>query len=83
MLAGEDLTRRPLDDRRKALRKLTSQLRDPIRFSETFETSAAHMLAVVREQGLEGVVARRRNSPYEPGRRSGAWVKLRVNRVVS
>jgi bifunctional non-homologous end joining protein LigD len=42
-LAGEDLTRRPLEDRRKALRKLTRQLRDPIRFSETFETSAADM----------------------------------------
>jgi ATP-dependent DNA ligase len=80
MLAGEDLTRRPLDDRRKALRKLTRQLRDPIRFSETFETSAADMLAVVLEQGLEGVVAKRRDSFYEPGKRSGAWAKLRVNR---
>jgi DNA ligase D-like protein (predicted ligase) len=80
MLAGEDLTRRPLDDRRKALRKLTRQFGDPIRFSETFETSAADMLAVVREQGLEGVVAKRRDSFYEPGKRSGAWVKLRVNR---
>ena len=79
-LAGEDLSRRPLDDRRKALRKLMRQLRDPIRFSETFETSAADMLAVVREQGLEGVVAKRRDSLYEPGKRSGAWVKLRVNR---
>jgi bifunctional non-homologous end joining protein LigD len=80
MLAAEDLTRRPLDDRRKALRKLMRQLRDPIRFSETFDTSAADMLAVVREQGLEGVVAKRRDSFYEPGKRSGAWVKLRVNR---
>ena len=38
------------------------------------------MIAVVREQGLEGVVAKRRDSFYEPGRRSGAWVKLRINR---
>ena len=80
MLAGEDLKQRPLDERRKALRKLTRQLNDPIRFSETFEASAADMIAVVREQGLEGVVAKRRDSRYEPGRRSGAWVKMRVNR---
>ena len=80
ILAGDDLKQRPLDERRKALRKLTRQLNDPIRFSETFEASAADMIAVVREQGLEGVVAKRRDSRYEPGRRSGAWVKMRVNR---
>lgn len=38
------------------------------------------MIAVVRELGLEGVVAKLRDNPYEPGKRSGAWVKLRVNR---
>jgi len=79
-LEGEDLKRRPLDERRKALRKLTRQLGDAIRFSETFDASSADMIAVVREQGLEGVVAKLRDSPYEPGRRSGAWVKMRVNR---
>ena len=79
-LAGEDLKRRPLDDRRKALRKLTRHLGDTIRFSETFDASPANLIAVVRDQELEGVVAKRRDSFYEPGRRSGAWVKLRVNR---
>jgi DNA ligase D-like protein (predicted ligase) len=79
-LAGENLKQRPLDERRKDLLKLTRQLKDPIRFSETFKASAADMISVVREQGLEGVVAKRRDSPYEPGRRSGAWVKMRVNR---
>jgi len=49
----------------KALRKLTCQLDDPIRFSETFDASPADMIAVVREQGLEGVVAKLRDSPYE------------------
>jgi ATP-dependent DNA ligase len=33
-----------------------------------------------REQGLEGLVAKRRSSLYEPGQRSGAWLKMRVNR---
>jgi DNA ligase D-like protein (predicted ligase) len=79
-LAGKNLTQHPLDERRKDLLKLTRQLKDPIRFSETFKASAADMIAVVREQGLEGVVAKRRDSHYEPGRRSGAWVKMRVNR---
>lgn len=41
--------------------------------------SAATMLAAVKEQGLEGVVAKRKDSVYEAGVRSGAWVKHRVN----
>ncbi len=80
IMSGEDLMKRTLVRRRKALRKLTRQLVDPIRFSETFDTSPSEMIAVVREERLEGVVAKRRDSFYEPGKRSGAWVKLRVNR---
>jgi DNA ligase D-like protein (predicted ligase) len=80
IMSGEDLMKRSLVERREALRKLTRQLIDSIRFSETFDTSPGDMIAVVREQGLEGVVAKRRDSFYEPGKRSGAWVKLRVNR---
>ena len=54
------------------LRKLTRQLGDTICFSETFNTSAVDMIAVVRELGLEGIVAKRKDSFYEPGKRSGA-----------
>jgi bifunctional non-homologous end joining protein LigD len=34
----------------------------------------------VKEQGLEGLVAKRRDSKYEAGERSGAWAKMHVNR---
>ena len=33
----------------------------------------------VREQRLEGIVGKRKDSLYEPGKRSGAWIKDRVN----
>jgi bifunctional non-homologous end joining protein LigD len=56
-----------------------SRLAEPIRFSETIPASAAELIRAVREQGLEGVIAKRRGSTYQPGRRSGAWVKMRVN----
>jgi hypothetical protein len=36
------------------------------------------MIAAVREQGPEGVVAKRRDSLYEPGKRTGTCVKLRI-----
>ena len=38
------------------------------------------MLAAVREQKLAGVVAKRKDSQYEAGTRSGAWIKYRINR---
>ena len=53
-------------------------LSERIKLLEYFQTSAAKMLDVVRQHSLEGVVAKRIDSPYEPGRRSGAWVKHRI-----
>src|SRR5260370_26423534 len=42
--------------------------------------AARALMAAVRTNGLEGIVAKRRNSSYKPGDRSGAWVKVRANR---
>jgi bifunctional non-homologous end joining protein LigD len=79
VLEGRDLTSLPLAERRKVLAtvKLRSQW---IRISEQFNISAADMLAAVRQQQLEGVVAKRKDSRYEPGKRSGSWAKMRINR---
>jgi DNA ligase D-like protein (predicted ligase) len=80
VLAGEDLRGAPLEVRRNLLRtKVMPGLAEPIRFSETLRASATELIRAVREQGLEGVIAKRRGSCYESGRRSGAWVKMRVN----
>jgi DNA ligase D-like protein (predicted ligase) len=80
LLAGTDLRSRPLEQRRALLRELIPKLGDPIRHSETFDVPAAELLATVRQHGLEGIVAKRRNSTYRPGDRSGDWVKMRANR---
>jgi DNA ligase D-like protein (predicted ligase) len=74
-----DLTSMPLTERRKLLQSI--KLRSGwIRVSEQFDISAAQMLAAVRQQELEGVVAKRQDSLYEAGERTGSWVKLRINR---
>jgi bifunctional non-homologous end joining protein LigD len=39
------------------------------------------MLAAVRKQQLEGVVAKRKTSLYEPEKRSGSWAKMRINKA--
>lgn len=77
---GADLLREPIEERRKLLRGLMADASDPLRLSPVLEGSAADILAAVSEQRLEGVVGKRMGSLYEPGERSGAWVKHRLNR---
>ena len=74
-----DLTGLPLNKRRELLKclKLGS---GRIGIAEQFEAKATDMLAAVRQQGLEGVIAKRKDSRYEAGKRTGSWVKCRVNR---
>lgn len=78
VLQGRDLTRVPFIERRKLL-ALLSFTNPRIAISEFLSVSAQTMLAAVKEQGLEGVVAKRKDSLYEAGKRSGVWVKHRVN----
>jgi ATP-dependent DNA ligase len=80
-LAGKTLRDRPLDERRELLRaKLMSRMLSEVLFSETLKATAVEIVAALKKQGLEGVIAKRRDSRYEPGRRSGAWVKMRINK---
>jgi len=75
---NRDTTGLPLVERRQLLRSL--MFRSPrIQSVDYFETSAANMVAAAREQGLEGVIAKRRDSLYQPGHRTGAWLKHRIS----
>ena len=76
-LGGEDLTQRPLSERR-ALLRMSLRPTDTVQLSESFNIPAKQMLELVRSHGLEGVVAKRLSSTYEQGRRTGAWTKMRV-----
>jgi bifunctional non-homologous end joining protein LigD len=80
VVAGEDVMALPLEDRKEILRsRVLSKLADPIRESPELEATLPELINSVKAQGLEGLVAKRRNSRYEPGQRSGAWQKMRVN----
>ncbi|MGB7846731.1 MAG: hypothetical protein WBL63_14030 [Candidatus Acidiferrum sp.] len=50
-----------------------------IRIAEYFETSVENMLSAVGDQRLEGIVAKRKDSLYEAGKRSGSGLKYRLN----
>ena len=68
MLAGKDVTGEPLSTRRHVLEhKVLPKLTEPIRCSPVREASLPDLIQSIRAQGLEGLVAKRANSRYEPG----------------
>jgi ATP-dependent DNA ligase len=81
MLAGMNMMCETLAARRALLsHEVLPLLADPVREAPRFDAALADLIAAVRAQGLEGVVAKRLDSIYEPGARSGAWRKMRLNR---
>ena len=80
ILAGEDVTSEQLVRRRELLQtRVLSKLDEPIRESPILDASLPDLIRSVKAQGLEGIVAKRLDSRYEPGLRSGMWQKMRVN----
>jgi DNA ligase D-like protein (predicted ligase) len=75
---NRDLTQLPLSERRKILCNVIEP-REHVDLSAVSDTSAAEMLKWVKKNGLEGIVAKRRDSVYQPGVRSGLWSKYRIN----
>jgi DNA ligase D-like protein (predicted ligase) len=78
MHKGRDLTAKPLWERRHLLRKYVKTNQHVV-FSEVPNFTAAEMVKFVREHGLEGVVAKRSDSVYQRGTRTGLWSKYRIN----
>ena len=81
ILAGRDVMGEPLTTRRELMeRHVFPKLSEPIRYSPPLDARLSDLVHSVKAQGLEGLVAKRRDSRYESGERSGAWMKMRVNR---
>jgi DNA ligase D-like protein (predicted ligase) len=75
-----DLTHVPMVERRALLKSVVVIRDERIRVSDYFEAAPKDLLSAVREQRLEGIIGKRKDSLYQPGKRSGAWIKYRVNR---
>src|SRR5215471_12516271 len=76
---NRDLTQLSLVERRQIMKSVLKFESPRIHITDYFEVSVKDMLSAARGQGLEGVVAKRKNSRYEPGKRSGSWAKYRLN----
>jgi bifunctional non-homologous end joining protein LigD len=76
-LDGKDLEQLPLSQRKTLAESLVSNLSPVVRFSPGLEAASDKVMNEMKARGLEGVIAKRRDSKYEYGRRSGAWVKFK------
>ena len=77
-LSGKGLLQLPLAARKELLADVCQGVPEPIRYSGEIGGDAKTLLAEVKKRGLEGLIGKLRNSVYEPGRRSGAWIKLKA-----
>ena len=77
-LDGEDLTGRSLAERRTRLPQVLND--SGLLLSVELPGSATQVIEAVRSLGLEGVIAKRRQSRYTPGERNNAWFKLKLDR---
>jgi ATP-dependent DNA ligase len=78
VLNGRDVTAEPLTARRALLSPVLVNLGEPVRESSELDASLPDLIRSVKAHGLEGLVAKLRDSRYEPGQRSGVWLKMRV-----
>jgi len=78
-LDGRSLLAVPLEERKRLLR---SRLRPHplVRYASHVEGEGRAFTEAARSQELEGIVAKLRRSPYEPGRRAHSWLKVKLRR---
>ncbi|GAA4449788.1 DNA ligase D [Rurimicrobium arvi] len=76
---GHDISVLPLQERKKILAAVLPELPD-IRVSEDFDTSGTAFLEKAKKLGLEGIMAKRRDSSYLTGERSDEWLKIKTGK---
>jgi len=77
-LDGRDVSQQPLETRKSVLSQLTAGVRPPgrIRYTEHIVGNGPEVFREASRLGLEGVISKRRDLPYRPGR-SGHWLKTK------
>ena len=76
-LDGRSLLGVPLEDRKRLLRSVLRET-PRVRYASHVVGDGEAFIEAARQRGLEGVVAKLRRSRYEPGRRTPAWLKLKI-----
>ena len=78
-LNGKDLRDLSIEERKGKLEEMLKNPPGVIRYSVSFTKDVQELLSRARELGLEGLIGKRSGSRYEPGKRTGAWIKLKLH----
>ena len=70
-----------LEKRRELLAIQVETIAEPIKMSESIDGSPQEIVVAAKELSLEGIIAKRKDSIYQPGKRSRAWLKYKINKV--
>src|SRR5258708_14425022 len=79
-LDGYDLRKLPLEERKKKLASILVT-GDSLRYSDHYEKQGKALFEMAREKGLEGILAKKRDSIYQE-RRSSEWLKIKIRHRV-
>jgi bifunctional non-homologous end joining protein LigD len=74
---GTDTTALPLLKRKALLKALMPKKSECLRFSDVLHGEVRQLSEAMQKLGLEGLIAKKRHSKYEPGARSGSWIKFK------
>ncbi len=75
-LEGKNMEGLPLTDRKKILKKMLGR-NSTIRYCDHIENDGVGFFEKAREQGLEGIIAKKKDSAYSRGHRSREWLKIK------
>ena len=80
-LEGYDLTGLPLSERTLILKQLIPVNNELIQFSASFDTTGTTFFRQAQKLGLEGIMAKKKDGIYEPGKRTKNWLKIKTEKT--
>jgi bifunctional non-homologous end joining protein LigD len=78
-LNGKDFRLLPIEERKTKLEELLKKTPGVIRYSVSFTKDIPELLERAGKLGLEGLIGKRAGSRYEAGKRTGAWIKVKLH----
>jgi bifunctional non-homologous end joining protein LigD len=73
----EDLTGRPIMDRRRVLEQIIKPA-DGVQLGTYIEGEGRALFDLIKQKGMEGIIAKRKASLYRPGTRTSDWLKIKA-----
>ena len=77
---GRNVLRLPIEEPRQLLTEALRKVQYPVLQSTPFDVKPAKLLRAAKELEFEGVIAKRKGSIYQPAKRSGIWLKYKINK---